>query len=462
MAGRPRVAWELLRPAALVLQRDDPRQSGLALADAALAAFLAGRAVDARATAERARKISPEREIYLAASVVEGFAALSLGDLEDSLNLMSAASRQPDLLEALAPVIEYLVPVAIGLTWSGCYDAATSVTDQAADFLRAIGALGLLPAALYASAYVNVWQGRLSRAYLRASEARALADEGGNTLWRFLATGCLALAEAMHGNPSECRRIATSAELHRAEVEDAMGLAALSTDDVAGALHHLERANTSEAFGPPIFGRPTTADLVEAYVRAGRVVPDSIARHVEAPVPESFPAVAAAVWRCRALLGAADTDQAFGAALGRYADAGLPWQQARTMLQYGQRLRRSGRRVDARHQLHRAVSLFEDLGSPAWASRAGTELAAAGGEGKRPMAQQPATLTPQEMHVALAVAAGATNREVSSSLFLSPKTIEMHLTRIYRKLGIHSRAALVLRFAENTGQELTDQSRHAP
>ena len=71
------------------------------------------------------------------------------------------------------------MPLTIGLTWSGRYETATSVVEPVVTALRVSGALGLLPAALYASAYVNVWQGRLRRAYLHASEARALADEGG-------------------------------------------------------------------------------------------------------------------------------------------------------------------------------------------------------------------------------------------------------------------------------------------
>jgi DNA-binding NarL/FixJ family response regulator len=103
--------------------------------------------------------------------------------------------------------------------------------------------------------------------------------------------------------------------------------------------------------------------------------------------------------------------------------------------------------VDARQQLRRAFSLFDEIGSPAWADRAATELAASGGEAQRSPAGPSEVLTPQELHVALAAATGATNREVSAMLFLSPKTIEMHLTRIYRKLGLRSRTDLAARFA---------------
>jgi DNA-binding CsgD family transcriptional regulator len=455
IAGRPRAAWGLLSSSAAVLGPADPRQAALVLADAALAALLADRFDDARSTAARAMQLSAEVEVKLAAGTVEGLATLYLGVLGRGLRLLAYPAEVPGLFGALGPVTEYLVPLGIGLTWCGRFETATGLADEVVSWLRAIGALGLLPAALYTSAYVNVWYGRLPRAYLHASEAKSLADEGGNRLWQFLATGCLALAEAMRGNLSECRLLAASAQRYRAEVDlshprdvdDALGLAALCAGDVPTALRHLERANMPQPGSPPVFGRPTAADLVEAYVRANRAVPDSIARQIQAPVPDDFPAVAAAVWRCRGLVGATDPGEAFEAALTRYADMGLPWQQARTLLVYGERLRRGGRRMEARHRLRHAVSLFDEVGSPMWAERAAAELAASGGDAPRSAARERAVLTPQELHVALAVATGATNREVSSMLFLSPKTIEMHLTRIYRKLGVRSRTDLAVRFA---------------
>ena len=104
------------------------------------------------------------------------------------------------------------------------------------------------------------------------------------------------------------------------------------------------------------------------------------------------------------------------------------------------------RRVDAREQQRRAGEMFGDMGSRLWADRAAAELAAAGGETGCARAASADSLTPQALHVALAVAAGATNREVSGVLFLSPETVEMHLTRVYRKLGLRSRTDLASYF----------------
>ncbi len=115
---------------------------------------------------------------------------------------------------------------------------------------------------------------------------------------------------------------------------------------------------------------------------------------------------------------------------------------ARTRLAYGERLRRSGRRIDARVQLNQALGVFERLEAVPWAERARSELRATG---ERVRARGPATseeLTPQELQVAMLVAGGKTNREVGAQLFLSPKTIEWHLGHVYRKLGIRSRAEL--------------------
>lgn len=461
VAGRPRAAWPLLSVAADTLAPHDPHESALARADGALAAFLAGHLADARAAAAQAATAGSE--VRLPAEVVGGLAALHLDDLDSALCLLTAPLGRPDLLAALLPVVEYIVPLAIGLSWIGGHDEAVRVADAAIELLREHAALGVLPAALFASAYVDTWRGRLGRAYVHAAEARALADEGTNRLWQFLIVGVLALAESLRGNVAESRRLADA--VHRAhddidlwlprDADDALGLAALCTGDLPAARLYLERANSPEPLGSPIFGRPTTADLVEAQVRTGHPVSDAVARRIDGPVPEGFPAVAAAVWRCRGIVGATDADMAFEAALDRYATARLPWQEARTRLTYGEALRRAGRQVDARHQLRRAADSFGTMGSPLWAERAAAELAAAGGEPRRTVAAPAETLTPQELQVALTVAGGATNREVSAALFLSPKTVEMHLTRIYRKLGLRSRSELAASFARAGARTVT-------
>jgi DNA-binding NarL/FixJ family response regulator len=120
-----------------------------------------------------------------------------------------------------------------------------------------------------------------------------------------------------------------------------------------------------------------------------------------------------------------------------------PFERARTGLAFGERLRRAGRRTDARDQLRRALRTFEMLGAAPWADRARGELRASGQSVLNPTQRAEQMLTPQELQVAAIVAGGSTNREAASALFLSVKTIEFHLGNIYRKLEIRSRTELV-------------------
>lgn len=123
-----------------------------------------------------------------------------------------------------------------------------------------------------------------------------------------------------------------------------------------------------------------------------------------------------------------------------------PFEQARLLLTYGEHLRLSGRRAAARRPLRTAGIIFARLGATPWAERATAEFRAAGGRAAPPpggsLVEQ---LSPQELQVAREIARGLGNREAAAALFLSPKTVEGHLSSIYRKLGIRSRAELVAR-----------------
>ena len=131
----------------------------------------------------------------------------------------------------------------------------------------------------------------------------------------------------------------------------------------------------------------------------------------------------------------------FTEALQWHEGASLPFERARTELCFGERLRRAKRQSDARVVLRSAVDCFEALGASAWAEHARKELRASG-QHRRSHLDASTELTPQELQVALLVSDGATNREAAATLFISPKTVEVHLTRIYRKLGVRSRTQL--------------------
>ena len=146
--------------------------------------------------------------------------------------------------------------------------------------------------------------------------------------------------------------------------------------------------------------------------------------------------------RAEEQLSADDADQLFGAALELHDRFPNPFDRARTELLYGEHLRRRGRRVDARAQLRPALTTFEGAGAEAWAERARAELRASGETARRGDDAARDELTPQELRIAELVSTGASNRDVGAQLFLSPKTVEYHLRKVFVKLGVTSRTEL--------------------
>jgi DNA-binding CsgD family transcriptional regulator len=195
-------------------------------------------------------------------------------------------------------------------------------------------------------------------------------------------------------------------------------------------------------------------DLVEAAAAAGR--PDEAleavaawqrwARHARPPAGDAVLA------RARALLAAPDdADAGFREALEHES---WPFRQARTELVYGEFLRRARRRTEARAQLRAALERFEALGAAPWADRAAAELRATGETARKRDAGTLDALTPQELQIARLVAEGGRNRDIAARLFLSPKTVEYHLRKVFQKLDIASRTELARRIDGGTQSDL--------
>jgi DNA-binding CsgD family transcriptional regulator len=123
-------------------------------------------------------------------------------------------------------------------------------------------------------------------------------------------------------------------------------------------------------------------------------------------------------------------------AVVEHAQLPMPFEQAQTRLLYASVLRRSGRRRDARRELEQAYAIFVALGTPVQSAKASIELASIGGR------TATSELTSVEERIAALVGAGQTNREVAATLVMSVRTVESHLGRIYRKLGVRSRTEL--------------------
>ena len=279
------------------------------------------------------------------------------------------------------------------------------------------------------------------------SEGLTLARETGEGNAECRLLGTLAFVAATQGREDDCRQLAADA-LAQAQArglanqgtfaEWALGRLELGLGRYEEAFGRLERAST----GHPFAGLLLTPDLVEAAVRIDRreAALTGFARFERWAEATESAWGAAAVSRCRGLLSAGETaSRHFAEAVSLHT---APYDRARTQLVYGEHLRRERRRSEARDHLRAAVELFAQLGAAPWEERARAELRATGESARK---RDPSTidlLTPQELQIARLVSEGQTNKEVAAQLFLSPRTIDYHLRKVFQKLRISSRAQL--------------------
>jgi DNA-binding CsgD family transcriptional regulator len=189
-------------------------------------------------------------------------------------------------------------------------------------------------------------------------------------------------------------------------------------------------------------------DLVEALVQSGQ---GNEAVETLDRIERGFsgrPWELAGKDRCRGMLEPGDSYRTFlERSIRGFSALSMPFEQARSELCLGERLRREAARREAREHLHLALVTFERLDARPWSERARREIRATGETLQTRDASTRDDLTPQELQIALQVAQGKTNKEVGAALFISPKTVELHLSRAFRKLGIRSRGELIRNFA---------------
>ena len=267
---------------------------------------------------------------------------------------------------------------------------------------------------------------------------------------------CTALVDTGRGRADQARQAATAggllaSEAHdflfRTQNESVLGLLELSeaafrqaAERLSPLLDQLIAAGWRE---PTLFGS-LWPDAIESLVRGGKLRQASTYLDHFAVLVDDCPSRFAhgAVARCRALLSAAEGDLAgaivhAAAALALHAEAEQPLEHVRTLLVSGMIDRRAKRRREARALLGQSLSMAESFGARLWAERAREELGRIGGR-----ASPVDELTPTERRIAALAASGETNREIAEATFLSRKTVEANLSRVYRKLGVASRAEL--------------------
>lgn len=343
------------------------------------------------------------------------------------------------------------------------FDEARSDIERGLRSSRATGDVWVEMHMTRSRAFVDLLEGRFPAARAGAARALGMAESIGVPVGIAFNLGYLAWLAAVEGRESEARDHVARADdaaqrglgylFLRGRLQATLGLLELGLGRPLAAIEKLVPvADLVERHGvrEPSF-LPYAPDLIEAYARAGEreAAMRELAKLAELARSANRRWALAAVARLHGLLGTDDDlDEHFGAALELHEQgARSPFERARTELLYGERLRRAKRRVEAREHLRSAIELFDALGAAPWSEQARRELRASGESIPRRDPTAPEKLTPQELQIALQVAEGKTNRDVAAALFLSPKTVEFHLTRVYRKLNIHSRAELVRLFS---------------
>jgi DNA-binding CsgD family transcriptional regulator len=381
-------------------------------------------------------------------AVIDGAFALLARDAELAHDRLSAALAVGDVTDQGRSTI---MPAFVCL-FIGDFTRASEVARRAIAGLRELGTVAPLAGSLPLLAAAEIGARLVREAAATVAEGLELAAPLGYENDETGMLGVKARIAAFQGHEEECRESAEAAI--RRGVANGVGWAMVNARLALGelelglgnpreAIEHLEQLDPTPF--PPIAAM-ATPDYVDAALRLGqheRAVAWVDRFALWAPVNDG-PLVSGMLARCRAML-APDGDEAdahFAEALERH-DRDVPaYERARTQLAYGERLRRERRKTESRTQLRAALDVFEGLGAALWAERARGELRASGETARKRDASTLDDLTPQELRIATLVAEGASNRDVAAQIFVSPKTVEYHLRKVFLKLGVASRIEL--------------------
>ncbi|MDQ0383018.1 helix-turn-helix transcriptional regulator [Amycolatopsis thermophila] len=452
VANRGRDAPPLLLTAARRLEPIDAGRSAATYLEALSAAMFSGRLAEpggdsaavagAAGMASRPVQAPTVRDRLLAGLAglfTDGYVA-SLPALRRALAAFGAGVPADEQL----PCLWLANAVALQVWDDELWD---TLSGRYVDLARQSGALRELPLALSMRAHFLLFAGELPAAASMVDEVAAAAEATGCRLAPYGAMslaalrGCAAEAQVLietAAADSQARGEGiglSSAELATALLGNGLGRypeAMAAAGQAAAHTHDLGTANWA------------TVELVEAAERAGRrdVAVDAhrgLAGVTGATGTEWALGVAA---RAGALLAGADAERLHQESITRLGRTRMRTELARAHLLYGEWLRRERRRTDAREQLRTAHDMLEAMGMAAFAERAGRELAATGGTAPKRTAPRANGLTAQETQIARLARDGLSNPEIGSRLYLSSRTVQYHLHKVFTKLGISSRRQL--------------------
>ncbi len=466
--GEPKRALELMTAATTGARPHDPVRTAEILAEAIAPAIVQGDVHLVRNLAERVECIWEDSTEAATATtptalamVAEGF-ALS-GDIDRATFYLRRTAEVPPSSSNQMAELQGAAFHAQSLGWAERYSEARYHLTTLLQSARRLASPTILSFALGISAEIGWWSGQWTTAYADATEALQWATENSQPGLVGYGLCMLARIEAARGDRESCQ---ARVERVRRDVEPrgvgcmpvysyaALGLGALGAGNLSEAAAELQQAwelGCHQGMNNPNVV-PMAGDLAEVLARAQQ--PDRcgpILNWLDERARATGLAYARAVERRAQGILATEPHEAqrlFAASLAALDKVGpVTFEEARTLLCAGEALRRARRPTAARIPLNRALTLFDDLGARPWAAHARAELAASGVKDKRVTvtAAEPMTLkelSPQELQVARIAARGQNNIEVAAALFVSRKTVEAHLTRVYRKLGIRSRTEL--------------------
>jgi DNA-binding CsgD family transcriptional regulator len=457
---RGREAPLLLLRAAQHLELHDLNEARETYLDAISAALFAGRLGDG----DGARDVA---KAALAAKRPAGPPSASDRLLEGLALLIAEGPRAGTTVakQALAAFRGNALSTAERLRWSWLagrtaafiwdYESFEDLTVRQIEVARAAGALAVLALTLSANAGVQMFTGQLSVAEHCLDLMKAVGDATDTRAARYSA---MAVA-AFRGREQEARELIDSNAKDFASRGEGMGVSLVgwATAVLYNGLGRYDEAfdAAQDALDDPreLWYWPwATVEVIEAASRSGRVraAHPALERLTESTSASGTVWAAAIEDRSRALLSeGAVAETLYRDAIERLAPTTLRLDLARTHLLYGEWLRRERRTVDAREQLRVAHELFTEFGSEGFAERASIELRASGERARKRSPDTANDLTPQEAQITNLVAHGATNVEIATQLFISPSTVEYHLRKVFRKLGVKSRTQVARQVLES-------------
>jgi DNA-binding CsgD family transcriptional regulator len=366
------------------------------------------------------------------------------------------AAGAPALRRALLAFRGQDIPAQEGLSWLWLAERAAMAVwdDETWDILasryvklaREAGALSELPLAVRSRILLHAHAGELAEGAALIAQAQAVADATGSQLGPYGALGVAAFrgreAEAVKLIQATMDGVTSRGEGRGITSQYAAALLYNGLGRYDEALAAAELACEYDDIG--VLGWSLT-ELVEAAVRSSQPAraSDALRRLSETTRASGTDWGLGTEARSRALLSAGQAaETCYREAIERLGRTRMRPAAARAHLLYGEWLRREDRRREARAELRTAHGLFTTMGIEAFAERARRELLAAGDTVRKPAAETASELTAQEAHIARLAAGGRTNAEIGAQLFLSTRTVEWHLGKVYTKLGVGSRREL--------------------